>query len=56
MKVNTKSMFEAIKQSLTEKNNNGNGGNGLYKEILSFKAGNTYQVRLVPNQIGRAHV
>ena len=45
--INTKSMFEAIKQSLsTEK---GQGGNGLYKEILKFTPGNTYQVRLVPN-------
>ena len=44
---NTKSMFEAIKQSLsTEK---GQGGSGLYKEILKFTPGNTYQVRLVPN-------
>lgn len=45
--INTKSMFEAIKQSLsTDKKE---GGNGLYKEILKFTAGNTYQVRLVPN-------
>lgn len=41
-------MFEAIKQSLTSDKKEG-GGNGLYKEILKFTAGNTYQVRLVPN-------
>lgn len=45
---NTKSMFEAIKQSLTSDKKEGSG-NGLYKEILKFTAGNTYQVRLVPN-------
>jgi hypothetical protein len=45
---NTKSMFEAIKQSLSSDKKEGNG-NGLYKEILKFEAGNTYQVRLVPN-------
>jgi hypothetical protein len=43
-------MFEAIKQSLSSEKNNANGGNGLYKEILKFTAGNTYQVRLVPNR------
>lgn len=42
-------MFEAIKQSLSSKNESTGGGNGLYKEILKFTAGNTYQVRLVPN-------
>jgi len=47
--VNTKSLFEAIKQSLSSNEKNGNGGNGLYKEILKFTPGNTYQVRLVPN-------
>ena len=46
--INTKSMFEAIKQSLSSDKKEG-GGNGLYKEILKFSAGNTYQVRLVPN-------
>lgn len=46
--INTKSMFEAIKQSLSSEKKEG-GGNGLYKEILKFSAGNTYQVRLVPN-------
>lgn len=42
-------MFDAIKQSLSSSKNE-NGGNGLYKEILKFTAGNTYQVRLVPNR------
>jgi hypothetical protein len=42
-------MFEAIKQSLSSSKNEG-GGNGLYKEILKFTAGNTYLVRLVPNR------
>jgi hypothetical protein len=42
-------MFEAIKQSLSSSKNEG-GGNGLYREILKFTAGNTYQVRLVPNR------
>lgn len=46
--TNTKSMFDAIKQSLTSSEKNG-GGNALYKEILKFTPGNTYQVRLVPN-------
>lgn len=49
MSINTKSMFEAIKQSLTDKKEGGNGGNTLYKEILKFSPGNTYQVRLLPN-------
>ena len=40
-------MFEAIKQSLSSSDKNG-GGNALYKEILKFAPGNTYQVRLVP--------
>jgi hypothetical protein len=48
MSINTKSMFEAIKQSLSSDKKEV-GGNGLYKEILKFTAGNTYQVRLVPN-------
>lgn len=47
MSTNIKSMFEQIKQSLsTEKKES---GNGLYKEILKFTPGNTYQVRLLPN-------
>ncbi len=41
-------MFDQIKQSLSSDKKDG-GGNGLYKEILKFTAGNTYQVRLVPN-------
>lgn len=47
-KFNTKTMFEAIKQSLSSEKKD-NGGSGLYKEIMKFSAGNTYQVRLVPN-------
>ena len=42
-------MFEAIKQSLSSNNKNEGNGNALYKEIMKFSAGNTYQVRLVPN-------
>ena len=43
-------MFDAIKQSLnTDKKET--SGNSLYKEILKFTAGNTYQVRLVPNAV-----
>lgn len=42
-------MFDAIKQSLSSEKKGGNAGNGLYKEILKFAAGHTYQVRLVPN-------
>lgn len=41
-------MFDAIKQSLSSDKKEV-GGNGLYREILKFSAGNTYQVRLVPN-------
>lgn len=48
MSINTKSMFDAIKQSLSSSDKK-EGGNGLYKEIMKFSAGNTYQVRLVPN-------
>lgn len=47
-KINTKSMFDAIKTSLTSDKDSG-GGNGLYKEVLKFVPGNSYQVRLVPN-------
>lgn len=46
--INIKSMFDQIKQSLNSDKKEG-GGNGLYKEILKFTSGNTYQVRLVPN-------
>lgn len=48
MSTNIKSMFEQIKQSLSSSDKK-EGGNGLYKEILKFQPGNTYQVRLVPN-------
>lgn len=41
-------MFDAIKQSLSTSEQS-QGGAGLYKEILRFTAGNTYQVRLLPN-------
>lgn len=41
-------MFDAIKQSLTSSEHTQANG-GLFKEILRFTAGNTYQVRLVPN-------
>ena len=47
--INIKSMFDQIKQSLSSSSDKKEGGNGLYKEILKFSAGNTYQVRLVPN-------
>ena len=47
--INIKSMFDQIKQSLSSSDKKEGGGNGLYKEILKFSAGNTYQVRLVPN-------
>lgn len=47
MSTNIKSMFEQIKQSLSSSDKK--EGNGLYKEILKFQPGNTYQVRLVPN-------
>jgi len=46
--INTKSMFDAIKTSLTSEKDTG-GGNGLYKEVMKFVPGNSYQVRLVPN-------
>jgi len=45
--INIKSMFDQIKESLSSDKKE--GGNALYKEILKFSAGNTYQVRLVPN-------
>ena len=48
MSINTKSMFEQIKQSLSSGKNESNS-NGLYKEILKFTSGSTYLVRLVPN-------
>jgi hypothetical protein len=46
--INTKSMFEAIKQSLSNEKESPSG-NGLYKEVLKFTPGNTYQLRLLPN-------
>jgi len=46
--INIKSMFDQIKQSLSSSDKK-EGGNGLYKEILKFESGNTYQIRLVPN-------
>lgn len=52
MNINTKSMFDAIKQSLSEKKE---GGNSTYKEFLKFDAGKTYQVRLVPNPNSPKH-
>ena len=47
-KINLKSMFDVLKQSLENKKET-SGGNGLYKEILKFEPGNTYQVRLLLN-------
>jgi hypothetical protein len=44
----TTSMFESIKEALA-KSETSSGGNGLYREILKFKAGNTYVLRLLPN-------
>ena len=41
-------MFDAIKTSLTS-DKDSSVGNGLYKEVLKFVPGNSYQVRLVPN-------
>lgn len=40
-------MFDQIKESLSSEKKE--TGNSLYKEIMKFSAGNTYQVRLVPN-------
>ena len=48
MTAKTKSMFDAIKESLSKKENS--TGNGLYKEILKFEPNKTYLVRLVPNK------
>ena len=44
-KINLKSMFDVLKQSLETTKET--GGNGLYREILKFEPGNTYQVRLL---------
>jgi hypothetical protein len=40
-------MFASIKDALSKSEKS--GGNPLYKEILKFKAGNTYVLRLLPN-------
>lgn len=40
-------LFQSIKEALTKSENS--SGNPLYKEILKFKAGNTYVLRLLPN-------
>ena len=40
-------MFDSIKDALTKSEKT--GGNPLYKEILKFKPGNTYVLRLLPN-------
>ena len=42
-----KSMFDSIKDALSKSEKT--GGNPLYKEILKFKPGNTYVLRLLPN-------
>jgi len=44
----TTSMFESIKEALANSEKS-SGGNSLYREILKFKAGNTYVLRLLPN-------
>lgn len=41
------SMFASIKDALAKSEKS--GGNPLYKEILKFKAGHTYVLRLLPN-------
>ena len=40
-------MFQSIKEALAKSETS--SGNPLYKEILKFKAGNTYVLRLLPN-------
>lgn len=42
-------MFASIKDALAKSEKS--GGNPLYKEILKFKAGNTYVLRLLPNVV-----
>lgn len=44
----TSTIFQSIKDALA-KTETSSGGNLLYKEILKFKAGNTYVLRLLPN-------
>lgn len=41
------SMFQSIREALAKSEST--GGNPLYKEILKFKVGNTYVLRLLPN-------
>jgi hypothetical protein len=43
----TSNMFQSIKEALAKSESS--SGNPLYKEILKFKAGNTYVLRLLPN-------
>lgn len=43
----TTSMFQSLKESLAKSDTS--TSNSLYKEILKFKAGNTYVLRLLPN-------
>jgi hypothetical protein len=43
----TSSMFQSIKEALAKSESS--TGNPLYKEILKFKEGNTYVLRLLPN-------
>jgi hypothetical protein len=43
----TTSMFQSLKESLAKSDTS--TSNSLYKEILKFKAGNTYVFRLLPN-------
>lgn len=43
----TSSMFQSIKEALAKSESS--SGNPLYKEILRFKEGNTYVLRLLPN-------
>ena len=40
-------MFQSIREALAKSETT--GGNPLYKEILKFKVGNTYVLRLLPN-------
>lgn len=42
-------MFASIKEALAKSEKSSSGGSPLYKEILRFKAGNTYVLRLLPN-------
>jgi hypothetical protein len=42
------SIFESIKEALAN-SQKGSGGSSMYKEVLKFKPGNTYILRLLPN-------